>query len=74
MRLRRTGFRQNDAHTAYLEMGRPATMTDAQIARLQSLTADAPIVSMVRVKADGRTTVELPMRDNDVVMVELSPS
>ena len=74
MRLRRTGFRRNDAHTAYVEMGRPATLTGAQIARLQSLTADAPIVSTVRVKADGRTMVTLPMRDNDVVMLELSAS
>jgi xylan 1,4-beta-xylosidase len=74
MRLRRTGFRQNDAHTAYIEMGRPAALTEAQITQLQSLTTDAPVISTLRVKADGRTTVKLPMRDNDVVMVELSPS
>jgi len=73
LRVRRTGFRQNDAYTAYLEMGRPTKLTDAQLRQLQSLTRDAPVVSTVRVPNDGTARVNLPMRDNDVVMVELSP-
>ncbi|WP_294392559.1 cellulase family glycosylhydrolase [uncultured Sphingomonas sp.] len=73
LRVRRTGFRQNDAYTAYLEMGRPATLTDTQLQRLQSLTADTPVVSTVRVRADGTARMNLPMRDHDVVMVELNP-
>jgi len=73
LRVRRTGFRQNDAYTAYLEMGRPAKLSDAQLRRLQSLTTDAPVVSTVRVARDGIARVDLPMRDNDVVMAELSP-
>jgi xylan 1,4-beta-xylosidase len=71
LRVRRTGFRQNDAYSAYLEMGRPAKLTDAQLQRLQSLTTDAPAISTVQVRADGMTRLDLPMRDNDVVMVEL---
>jgi xylan 1,4-beta-xylosidase len=71
VRVRRTGFRQNDAYTAYLEMGRPAKLTDAQLAKLQSLTADAPTVSTLRVKADGTARLDLPMRDHDVVMVDI---
>lgn len=72
VRLRRTGFRQNDAYTAYLEMGRPAKLSEEQLARLQALTADAPAISTLNVKADGKATLNLPMRDHDVVMVELS--
>ena len=73
LRVRRTGFRQNDAYTAYLEMGRPATLSDAQLRQLQSLTADTPAVSVVRVRRDGIARIDLPMRDHDVVMIELQP-
>src|SRR5205085_9745198 len=38
VRIRRTGYRQNDAYTAYLDMGRPEVLTPAQVARLQALT------------------------------------
>ncbi|MEG3164000.1 cellulase family glycosylhydrolase [Sphingomonas sp. PB2P19] len=72
-RVRRTGFKQNDAYTTYLEMGRPAKLSDAQLRQLQSLTTDSPKVSTVRVRADGRAELNLPMLDHDVVMVELSP-
>lgn len=74
MRVRQTGFQQNDAHTAYIKMGRPAKLTDAQLKRLQSLSSDAATVSAVRVSSGGQATLRLPMREHDVVMVELSPS
>ena len=73
VRVRRTGFRQNDAYTAYLNMGRPAKLNDAQLRQLQSLTVDAPVVSTVRVASNGTARLNLPMRDHDVVMVEVSP-
>lgn len=71
MRVRRTGFRQNDAYSAYLDMGRPATLTAAELRRLQGLTTDAATVTAVHVARDGSARVDLPMRENDVVMVEL---
>ena len=71
--VRHTGFRRNDAYTAYLDMGRPATLTAAQLAQLQALTADRPTTSTLRVRADGKAALDLPMRDHDVVMVELTP-
>ncbi|MEN2785059.1 beta-xylosidase [Sphingomonas qilianensis] len=72
--IRRTGFRQNDAYTVYLEMGRPAQLSAAQVQQLQALTSDAPVISTVSVTAGGIATLDLPMRDHDVVMVELTPS
>ena len=71
LQVRRTGFKQNDAYTTYLEMGRPAKLSDAQVRQLQSLTSDVPSLSTVRVLADGTAKLKLPMRDHDVVMVEL---
>ncbi len=72
LRLRRTGFRQNDAYSAYIDMGHPDTLTGTQLQQLQFLTTDAPAISSVRVGLDGTANIYLQMRDNDVVMAELS--
>lgn len=71
-RIRRTGYRQNDAYTAYLELGRPARLTPEQLEQLQALTRDTPTLQPVRVGSSGRASLMLPMRDHDVVMVELT--
>ncbi|RZJ86387.1 MAG: beta-xylosidase, partial [Brevundimonas sp.] len=71
--VRRVGFRSNDAYTAYLEMGRPETLTAAQVEQLQALTRDEPQVSTVTVGADGRARLELPMKVYDVVLAEFTP-
>ncbi|MFD1950777.1 beta-xylosidase [Sphingomonas arantia] len=67
--LRRTGFKANDAHTRYLEMGSPKDPTPVQVAELQALTRDLPeSTQTVRVGRDGRYAVRVPMRANDVVL------
>ena len=72
--VRRTGFHANDAHTRYLEMGSPASLSAAQLAELQGLTRDTPEISKpVRVGADGRYQLRLPMHGNDVVLAVLEP-
>lgn len=73
VRIRTTGFRQNDAYTAYLEMGRPQRLSPAQLARLNALSSDTPVIRTVRVGRDGQGRLTLPMRDQDVVLVEVSP-
>ena len=74
MQVRRTGYKANDAQTAYLEMGSPKDLTPAQLQTLQQLTADkAEVDRTVRVGADGRTHWTLPMRSNDIVLVTLEP-
>jgi xylan 1,4-beta-xylosidase len=69
--VRRVGFKANDAYTAYLEMGAPATLDAAQLRRLQDLTRDAPAVRTIRVGTDGRAQLSVPMRTYDVVLVEV---
>ena len=70
--VRRTGFGRNDPQTAYLQMGSPPKLTATQIAKLQSLTRDIPETKRaVRVDRHGAFTLTLPMRTNDVVLVEL---
>jgi len=73
--VRRTGFQRNDAHTRYLELGSPASLTPAQVAEMQALTADRPESDrVIRVGQDGRYALELPMRTNDVVLATLEPT
>ena len=67
--LHRTGFKANDAHTRYLEMGSPAQLSAAQLAELQGLTADRPeLTRTIRVGRDGRYAMNVAMRTNDVVL------
>jgi xylan 1,4-beta-xylosidase len=69
----RTGFEANDAHTAYLKLGSPKTLTPKVVERLQALTMDRPQTSAVRVPASGAASVKVKMRVNDVVLIKISP-
>jgi len=72
--VRRTGFRANDPQTRYLEMGSPSSLTPAQLTELQRLTRDLPETNRaVRIGRDGRYTLRIPMRTNDVVLTLLEP-
>ncbi|PCD04699.1 beta-xylosidase [Sphingomonas spermidinifaciens] len=72
--VRRTGFKVNDAHSRYLELGSPASLTAAQLGELQGLTRDLPErQATVRIGRDGRYTLRLSMRTNDVVLAQLEP-
>jgi len=73
VRVRRTGFHQNDGYSSYLEMGRPAVLSDAQLRQLQAATTDQPVTSVIRVSTDGTGHLAFPMRDHDVVMIEMLP-
>jgi xylan 1,4-beta-xylosidase len=55
-------------------MGSPATLDASQLQRLRELTTDKPTTSELRVAATGTVTVPVPMRDNDVVLIELTPT
>jgi endoglucanase len=73
LQLRRTGFRANDAYSAYLEMGAPASLSDSDLKKLRDMTRDAPQTDRrISVASSGEYTVEIPMRSNDVVLVTLT--
>ncbi|MGO9775190.1 MAG: GH39 family glycosyl hydrolase [Terracidiphilus sp.] len=70
--IHRTGYRANDAYSAYLEMGSPKGLTAAQIVHLNELTRDLPETGKV-IQSGAAGTVELtvPMNSNDIVLVKL---
>ncbi|HEX7760432.1 MAG TPA: beta-xylosidase [Caulobacteraceae bacterium] len=73
LRVRRTGFGSNDAYSAYLDMGSPGTLSATELERLQDLTADRPERDQaVHVGRSGSLSLGLPMRANDIVLVQLS--
>ena len=75
VQVRRTGYKANDAYTAYLEMGSPKELNADQLQKLQGLTTDKPEVDrQVRVGPDGQLQWKLPMRSNDIVLVTLEPA
>jgi xylan 1,4-beta-xylosidase len=70
--VHRTGFHCNDAYTAYIELGSPGKLTEAQIAHLNDLTRDLPEADkLLRSGADGTIDINFPMNSNDVVLVKL---
>lgn len=72
LRVYRTGFRANDAYSAYLEMGAPKDLTATQLAYLDQLTRDLPVIERdLRSDSDGTLDCTIPMNSNDVVLVKL---
>jgi len=67
----RTGFRANDAYSAYIDMGAPKNLSPAQLEQLQMLTYDGPETDRtIHVKEDGCFKLSLAMRGNDIVLVK----
>jgi xylan 1,4-beta-xylosidase len=68
----RTGYRANDAYSAYIEMGSPKELNASQIAHLNELTRDLPETDKtVRSGPAGTVEFTVPMNSNDVVLVKL---
>ena len=70
-RIRRTGFERNDAYTAYLKLGAPPQLTPAQVNQLHALTRDEPELQTLHIDASGTAQLTVPLREYDVVLVEL---
>lgn len=71
--LSQVGYKRNDAYTAYIGMGSPKQLTKPQVATLKSLATGKPSeVRQVQVKADGRFSLALPVRENDVYLLTLN--
>jgi xylan 1,4-beta-xylosidase len=72
LKIHRTGFRANDAYSAYIDMGAPKDLTPSQVEQLQLPTRDLPEADrVIRIGESGSYNFSLPMRSNDVVLVTL---
>lgn len=71
--LSQVGYRKNDAFTAFIGMGSPKQLTRDQVASLKSTATGKPSEQRtVQVGRDGKFSLGLPMRENDVYLVTLT--
>ncbi|USX14994.1 glycoside hydrolase [Oxalobacteraceae bacterium OTU3CAMAD1] len=71
--IAQVGYRKNDAYTAFIDMGSPKQLTRPQVDALKSeATGKASERRTVRVGADGRASLSLPLRENDVYLLKLT--
>jgi xylan 1,4-beta-xylosidase len=69
----RTGYRANDAYSAYIEMGSPKSLTEQQVSQLNRLTQDLPEIDKdLRSGSTGTLEFTLPMNSNDIVLIKLT--
>jgi xylan 1,4-beta-xylosidase len=72
LEVHRTGYRANDAYSAYIEMGSPKELSADQVAHLNELTRDLPETDKtVRGGPDGTIQFSVPMKSNDIVLITL---
>ena len=73
LEMHRTGYRANDAYSAYLDMGSPPNLNAKQLETLNQLTRDAPqIARVVQVAVTGKLNVALALHTNDIMLVTLT--
>ena len=72
LEVRRTGYRANDAYSAYIELGSPKELSAEQIVHLNELTRDLPEPDKTtRTGSEGTLQITVPMTSNDIVLVSL---
>jgi xylan 1,4-beta-xylosidase len=70
----KVGYRVNDAYATYRDLGSPAQLTRAQVARIKSENSGAPVdIRTVRIGRDGAFELQFDLRENDVVLIVLKP-
>jgi xylan 1,4-beta-xylosidase len=70
----KVGYRVNDAYDTYRDLGSPAQLTRAQVAKIKSKNSGAPLeVRTVKIGRDGKFEQQFDLRENDAVLVTLKP-
>jgi xylan 1,4-beta-xylosidase len=67
----RTGYKQNDAYTAYLALGSPNQLTRAQVGALQQSASGAPTETRIVAIGNHMFEQKFEMHQNDTVLVIL---
>ena len=68
------GYGQNDPYSRYLEMGSPSDLGREAVTELKNLSAGKPISeTTATVNSDGNFETTLPLREDDVYFLSLTP-
>jgi len=72
MEVYKTGYRVNDAHTGYIDMGRPGQLNKQQVEKLKNLSNGKPVLKQqIEIKSNAAFSKEIVIRENDVVFIKL---
>lgn len=72
MEIYKCGYRENDSHTGYVDMGRPAQLSRQQVEKLKNLSSGKPAaVQQIEIKPNTAFSKEIDIRENDVIMINL---
>lgn len=72
MEIYKVGYRENDAFTGYIDMGRPGRLSRQQVDTLKSQSTGKPVMTKhVMVKSGTVFSSEIDIRENDVIMINL---
>jgi xylan 1,4-beta-xylosidase len=67
------GYQQNDAYTAYVQIGSPNQLTREQVKSLNALSTGSPTSETETTIKGGQFTTTLPLRTNDIFLLLLTP-
>jgi xylan 1,4-beta-xylosidase len=72
LEIYKVGYRVNDAHTGYIDMGRPGQLNKQQVEELKRQNDGSPVLTeVIEVGQDGTFSKEFDIRENDVIMLNL---
>ncbi len=72
--LHQVGDQKNDAYSAWIQMGLPPQLTRDQEQKLRDASTGAPeFTRAINIGRDGHFEQTLPLRENDVLLLSLSP-
>jgi xylan 1,4-beta-xylosidase len=69
----RTGYKQNDAYTAYLHMGSPSQLSRDQVTALNAIASGLPAETHSVKITHNTFTQDFPMQQNNTILVTLTP-
>jgi len=70
----KVGYRVNDACATYRDLGSPAQLTKALVAKIKAENSGAPLeVRTMKIGRDGKFEQQFDLRENDVVLITLKP-
>jgi xylan 1,4-beta-xylosidase len=68
----KTGYRNNDAYTTYLSLGKPAQLSKIQVEQIKRLNDGSPISKeLIKVGKDGLFSKTVDLYENDVLFLNL---
>lgn len=72
LEISKVGYHVNDAYTTYLELGKPAQLTQKQVNEIRSINNGTPVsTEIVKINSNKGFSKELDLRENDVLLLNL---